>query len=100
MDIQTDGDYIKRVIHGPPGDHTLKNTTLTGDENKMLRIFRVASHERKMFFNLCCDVALGRVTDDTLVVLPCVPARENKPHSLTNTTPSSSCSANDKNFHN
>ncbi len=25
MDIQTDGDYIKRVVHGPPGDHTLKN---------------------------------------------------------------------------
>ncbi len=24
-DIQTDGDYIKRVVHGPPGDHTLKN---------------------------------------------------------------------------
>ncbi len=22
--IQTDGDYIKRVVHGPPGDHTLK----------------------------------------------------------------------------
>ena len=26
MDIQTDGDYIKRVVHGPPGDHTLKKT--------------------------------------------------------------------------
>ncbi len=25
-DIQTDGDYIKRVVHGPPGDHTLKNS--------------------------------------------------------------------------
>ncbi len=24
-DIKTDGDYIKRVVHGPPGDHTLKN---------------------------------------------------------------------------
>ncbi len=24
-DIQTDGDYIKRVVHGPSGDHTLKN---------------------------------------------------------------------------
>ncbi len=23
--IQTDGDYIKRVVHGPSGDHTLKN---------------------------------------------------------------------------
>ena len=22
---KTDGDYIKRVVHGPPGDHTLKN---------------------------------------------------------------------------
>ncbi len=24
-DIQTDGDYIKRVVHGPSGDHTLKS---------------------------------------------------------------------------
>ncbi len=30
-DIQTDGDYIKRVVHGPPGDHTL---------NKKERLFR------------------------------------------------------------
>ncbi len=30
-DIQTDGDYIKRVVHGPPGDHTLKNAALTGN---------------------------------------------------------------------
>ncbi len=26
MDIQTDSDYIKRVVHGPSGDHTLKET--------------------------------------------------------------------------
>ncbi len=29
-DIQTDGDYIKRVVHGPPGDHTLKNDFFQG----------------------------------------------------------------------
>ncbi len=26
--IQTDGDYIKRVVYGPSGDHTLKNGKL------------------------------------------------------------------------
>ena len=24
MDIQTDGDFFLRVVHGPSGDHTLK----------------------------------------------------------------------------
>ncbi len=30
-DIQTDGDYIKHVVHGPPGDHMLKKTRIMGD---------------------------------------------------------------------
>ncbi len=30
-DIQTDGDYIKRVVHGLSGDHTLKKSGTSQD---------------------------------------------------------------------
>ncbi len=36
MDIQTDGDYIKRVVYGPSGDHTLKNENLISENSKCL----------------------------------------------------------------
>ncbi len=35
-DIQTDGDHIKRVVHGPLGDHTLKNTAVSGQTEATL----------------------------------------------------------------
>ncbi len=45
-DIQTDGDYIKRVVHGPSGDHTLKNVgfkALTSDGRSFLVARRLPS---------------------------------------------------------
>ena len=35
-DIQTDSDYIKCVVHSPPGDHTLKNSVISTDGTPFL----------------------------------------------------------------
>ncbi len=40
-DIQTDGDYTKRVVHGPPGDHTLKNIRVHAKPTSILVVQQV-----------------------------------------------------------
>ncbi len=41
--IQTDGDYIKRVVHGPPGDHTLKNCNFDWPGVRIWRVGELCS---------------------------------------------------------
>ncbi len=73
--IQTDGDYIKRVVHGPPGNHTLKKVTeirvskIRVSEIRVNKIrvteIRISSNHRELhgaifFLGLTCAVVANK----------------------------------------